>query len=126
MADPRIIFLSLTATTTAAASTGGVAAHANLSDQKASMKRLIKRKVGLLSRLSDKEHSHIHAELNRMHGETTPTATADGLEARLATLDRWLAQAGGLWTRRQTTSSYRRLARPSGTAAAPYPTFPGC
>jgi superfamily II DNA or RNA helicase len=65
----------------------------NLSDEKATLKRLIQRKVGQLSRRTDKPHSHIHGELNQIHGDTTATATADTLEARLATLDKWLHQA---------------------------------
>ena len=65
----------------------------NLSDQKATLKRLIKRKVGQLNRMTDRPHSHIHGELNQIHGDTATTATADTLEARLNTLDKWLEQA---------------------------------
>jgi superfamily II DNA or RNA helicase len=67
----------------------------NLADQKTTMKRLLKRKVGHLSHLSEKPHSYIHAELNRICGDTSTTATGPTLAKRLTTLDGWIEQAAG-------------------------------
>jgi superfamily II DNA or RNA helicase len=67
----------------------------NLADEKASMRRLLKRKVGRLNRLSEKPHSYIHAELNRICQDTAVTATAETLAQRLTILDNWIEQAAG-------------------------------
>lgn len=65
----------------------------NLADEKAAMRRLIKKKVGRLNRLSEKPHGFIHAELNRRCGDTADTATAETLALRLTALDDWIEQA---------------------------------
>lgn len=63
-----------------------------LSERKTEVRNLIKRKVGQLSRMTRKPHSHIHAELNRAFGERSiDQATIDTLNERLVVLDRWIA-----------------------------------
>lgn len=64
----------------------------DLAQEKASLRRLASRNVGRLHRLTGKPHQHINADLNRLHG-APDTATADALNARLQTLDAWIAQA---------------------------------
>lgn len=64
-----------------------------LADTKASLRRLVQKKVGLAAREFDKPHGHIHAELNRACGDTAKTATAESLNRRVTLLDQWLAQA---------------------------------
>lgn len=65
----------------------------NLSDEKAALRRLIARKVGRLNRISEKPHSYIHAELNRVCGDTVKTATVETLDQRLTVLDDWIERA---------------------------------
>jgi hypothetical protein len=50
---------------------------------------------GWCYRLSDKPHSYIHAELNRVCQDTAMTATAETLAQRLTILDNWIEQAAG-------------------------------
>ncbi|WP_147992663.1 DEAD/DEAH box helicase family protein [Streptomyces sp. t39] len=64
------------------------------SERKKELRELIARKVGRLSRLTRKPHSHIHAELNRECQERKiDQATLATLEKRLLTLDKWLQSA---------------------------------
>ncbi|MER6433176.1 DEAD/DEAH box helicase family protein [Streptomyces sp900105245] len=61
-----------------------------LSERKKELRELIARKVGRLSRLTRKPHSHIHAELNRECQEKKiDQATLETLEKRLLILDKW-------------------------------------
>lgn len=64
-----------------------------LADEKASLRRLLNRKVGKLARAKDAQHSHVHAQLNRITGDNAATATAETLHKRLEILDRWLEEA---------------------------------
>lgn len=66
--------------------------HQTLSDEKAALKRHIKRKVGRLQRVSGMEFSHIHTQLNRACGDDAATATAETLRMRMDLLDRWLKE----------------------------------
>jgi superfamily II DNA or RNA helicase len=54
------------------------------------LKDQVKRKVNRVARNSDAQHGHIHAELNRMFGDTVPTASIETLSKRLEVLDKWL------------------------------------
>lgn len=63
----------------------------NLKEQKAPVRKDLNRRVAYLARLTGREHGHIHGELNRMLGNTVPTATLDGLQARLAQVEQWIA-----------------------------------
>lgn len=60
-----------------------------LADQKATMRRLVQHKVGRVANLSGRDHSEIHAKLNRICGDTAKTATAETLAQRLQILDQW-------------------------------------
>ncbi|WP_018639877.1 DEAD/DEAH box helicase [Parafrankia elaeagni] len=62
-----------------------------LSDQKANARRVIKRKVGKLNIQTGRQHSHIHAELNKICGGNIGTASHDDLVRRIDILNRWLA-----------------------------------
>jgi superfamily II DNA or RNA helicase len=62
-----------------------------LGDEKQEVRRLIRRKVGLLNLRTGREHKYIHAELNQMFGGTITTATLPQLMQRIDVLDRWLA-----------------------------------
>ncbi len=64
-----------------------------LVDQKASMRRLVQRKVGQLSRIDDEPHAHIHHRLNQICGDTTPIATAATISQRLDLLDKWIGES---------------------------------
>lgn len=61
-----------------------------LADEKLALSRLIQRKVSRLNRLTERPHAFINAELNRMCGDKTKTATVETLQRRLEILDRWI------------------------------------
>ncbi len=69
------------------------AAPVPLADEKATLRRLLNRKVGKLNRAKELPHSHIHAQLNRITGDNVKTATVETLHRRLEILDRWLEEA---------------------------------
>ncbi|MFD3941011.1 DEAD/DEAH box helicase [Streptomyces sp. NPDC058618] len=65
-----------------------------LSESKKELRDLITRKVGRLSRVNRKPHSHIHAELNRHCQESAiGQATLETLNKRLLLLDKWIETA---------------------------------
>jgi superfamily II DNA or RNA helicase len=65
-----------------------------LSERKDELRNLIKRKVGLLHKLTRKPHSHIHADMNRALSERSITdALEEGLNKRLVLLDQWIEEA---------------------------------
>ncbi|MBA9005941.1 superfamily II DNA or RNA helicase [Actinomadura cellulosilytica] len=64
-----------------------------LADQKATLRRLINKKVGRLVYATGQQHSHVHATLNRIFGDDAKTATVQTLTGRLDQLDKWLEQA---------------------------------
>jgi superfamily II DNA or RNA helicase len=64
-----------------------------LAEEKASLRKLITRKVGQLQRRTEVEFSHIHSQLNRRCGDTAKTATTETLNRRLELLDQWLEEA---------------------------------
>lgn len=65
-----------------------------LSDEKAKLRQLIKRKVGRYHRITNTPHSHIHAQLNReLCEDNINEATVETLNKRLEILDRWLKNA---------------------------------
>lgn len=64
-----------------------------LVEEKASLRKLITRKVGQLQRRTEVEFSHIHSQLNRRCGDTAKTATTETLNKRLELLDQWLEDA---------------------------------
>ncbi|WP_405812624.1 DEAD/DEAH box helicase family protein [Streptomyces sp. NBC_01390] len=62
-----------------------------MSQRKKEVRDLIKRKVGRLSRMTRKPHSHLHNELNRSFSERSiDQATLETLSQRLVILDRWI------------------------------------
>lgn len=64
-----------------------------LSERKKEVRDLIKRKVGRLSSMTRRPHSHIHSDLNRAFGERSiDQATVDTLSERLVILDRWIEE----------------------------------
>jgi superfamily II DNA or RNA helicase len=63
-----------------------------LAEEKASLRKLITRKVGQLQRRTEVEFSHIHSQLNRRCGDTAKTATTETLNKRLELLDQWLEE----------------------------------
>jgi superfamily II DNA or RNA helicase len=63
-----------------------------LAEEKATLRWLIKRKVGRLANITALQHGHIHAELNRALGDTASTATAETLTRRLELLDQWIQE----------------------------------
>lgn len=68
-------------------------ATARLTDQKRPLRKKINAKVNVLALRTDVSHSRIHSDLNKLHGDTTPTATLETLQKRLEILDQWLEQA---------------------------------
>lgn len=78
--------LLTTATATIPAQAPGEAEQ-DLTSQKTDVRRVIKRLVGQLSRLTDTPYAHVHAELNRMFGDTVATATLDTLNRRVDSLE---------------------------------------
>lgn len=60
----------------------------DLTAQKTDARRVIKRLVGQLSRSTDTRHSYIHAEMNRMLGDTVTTATLESLNKRIDMLEK--------------------------------------
>lgn len=64
-----------------------------LAEEKASLRKLITRKVGQLQRRTEVEFSHIHSQMNRRCGDTAKTATTETLNKRLELLDQWLEEA---------------------------------
>jgi superfamily II DNA or RNA helicase len=69
------------------------AAQTSLADEKVVMRRLIKRKVAQLNRITDEPYAHIHHQLNDLTGDKVPTATSESLQARLNILDEWIANS---------------------------------
>lgn len=63
-----------------------------LADQKSDVRRVLKRKVGKYSVVTAKPHEYIHAELNRIRGDTTKNATMESLLKRVEILDKWLKE----------------------------------
>jgi superfamily II DNA or RNA helicase len=64
-----------------------------LADEKATLRRLINKKVGRLVRMTDGEYAHVHASLNKACGDSVKVATAETLNQRLTLLDQWIEQA---------------------------------
>jgi hypothetical protein len=64
-----------------------------LADEKASLRRLVKKEVARLVRMTDREYSHVHAKLNQLCGDKSNVATSETLHQRLAILDQWIEEA---------------------------------
>jgi len=64
-----------------------------LGDQKKSLRRLIHRKAGRLSALTNRPYEHINGELNQSLGNVVKTATMEQLQKRLAMLDAAIKEA---------------------------------
>lgn len=62
-------------------------AEQDLTAQKTDVRRVIKRLVAQLSRMTDTPYSHIHAQLNRTFDDTVATATLESLNRRMETLE---------------------------------------
>ncbi|MEU0991247.1 DEAD/DEAH box helicase family protein [Streptomyces sp. NPDC005953] len=62
----------------------------DLTAQKIDVRRVIKRLVGQLSRMTDTPHGHIHGELNRLRRDTVATATLESLNQRVEALEKKL------------------------------------
>lgn len=61
-----------------------------LADEKKSLRRLLGRKVGMLNKLTNVPHSHIHTKLNQHFKDTVKTATSETLQQRLDVVGRWI------------------------------------
>ncbi|MFE4218136.1 DEAD/DEAH box helicase [Streptomyces sp. NPDC056844] len=62
----------------------------DLTSQKTDVRRVIKRLVAQLSRMTDTPYSHIHSQLNRLANDTVATATLDSLNRRVESLEQKL------------------------------------
>ncbi|MFJ8755497.1 DEAD/DEAH box helicase family protein [Streptomyces cyaneofuscatus] len=86
--------LRLSGTSAQPGATPEPAVQQTLSEKKKEVRDLITRKVGRLSRITRKPHSHIHSELNRHCQEKAiDQATLDTLNKRLLLLDKWIESA---------------------------------
>jgi superfamily II DNA or RNA helicase len=61
-----------------------------LVEEKVPLRRLIQKKVHMISLATDKPHGYIYNDLKKMFGDTIPTATIETLEKRLDVLDDWI------------------------------------
>lgn len=61
-----------------------------LGDEKAVIRKDLSRRISYLAREVDRPHSHIHAQLNRMCGDTVPTAPLASLRRRLVIVEGWI------------------------------------
>ncbi len=67
-----------------------------LSEQKKALRKIISGKVGVLRRLTHRDYSHIHNDLNQACGERAiSVGTIESLNKRLAILDQWIREASG-------------------------------
>lgn len=64
-----------------------------LADEKRHVRRLVANKVARLAQMTDRPHSHIHSDLNKICGTPVGTADLDSLKYRLEILDRWISEA---------------------------------
>jgi hypothetical protein len=66
----------------------------SLVDEKSSLRRLIKSRVGQYTKQTGNEYARVHAALNKHFNEKSiDHATLDTLKGRLSILDRWIAEA---------------------------------
>ncbi|MGE7391721.1 hypothetical protein ACQKM2_40235 [Streptomyces sp. NPDC004126] len=67
----------------------------DLTTQKTGVRRVIKRLVAQLNRITETPHALIHHQLNQQFGGTIATATVDSLNKRVDVLERQLRSSRG-------------------------------
>ncbi len=67
----------------------------SLEEQKLIVRKHLQRRVQYLARLVDRPHSHIGGDLNRMFGDSVPTATLESLKKRQRTVEQWITEVTG-------------------------------
>lgn len=60
--------------------------------RRAALRRQVNRLAARYAANSGEQHAHVHSNLNRMHGDSLPTASVATLEKRIEVLTRWLSE----------------------------------